>query len=220
MKSRSYLETLVSQVKLLIWKRYAESTKSNWEIIRLLVPPVIFFLLIHLAYATLDFFSPDAVEPFLVPIAYFVFAQRIVIQIMYEKSNKLQEAMKMMGMLEPAYWISYFIFDGIIIGFLVSFICAVISGGALFNGANFGEILGLLFIYCLSVVPFCFWVTCFFDTPQTAGQAILGLLFGMLCVSVFDYDLSFIVIRILYCIRDCILDETIHYSNRKCANYL
>jgi hypothetical protein len=178
-KQQGYFGTLISQVKLLIWKRFVESTKSRWEILKILVPPAIFFFLMHLGYLAFGLFAKGALEPLLVPIAFFVFSQRIVIQIMYEKANRLQEAMKMLGLLEPAYWISYFIFEGIITGFVVSFACSVISGGALFNGANFGEVLGILFVFCLSAVPFCFFLTCFFDTPQTAGQAILGVLFGM-----------------------------------------
>jgi ATP-binding cassette subfamily A (ABC1) protein 5 len=86
--------------------------------------------------------------------------------------------MRMMGLLDSSYWISYFIVEGVIIGFAVSLLSAIISGGALFNGASFGIVLGFLFLYSLAVVPFCFFVTCFFDTPQTAGQATLGILLG------------------------------------------
>lgn len=169
---------LYYQVLLLLWKRHTEVNKNYWEYVRAIAPPVAFFILIVLAYETFGFFSEGAVEPFLVPIGFFVFTQRIVIQIMYEKSNRLQEAMKMMGMLEISYWLGYFITEAIITGFVVSFLCTIVSSGGLFNGANFGTILGILLVYCLSVVPFCFFITCFFDTPQTAGQATLGVLFG------------------------------------------
>lgn len=173
-----YFERMMHQTKLLAWKRYVEVKKSYWEFVRILGPPFLFFVLCHLAYATFDFFSPGGVEPFLVPFAFFIFAQRIVLQIMYEKSNRLQEAMKMMGLLDSSYWLSYFLVEAIITGFVVSFMCAVISGGVLFNDGNFGEVLGFLFAYCLAVVPFCFFISCFFDTPQTAGQATLGVLLG------------------------------------------
>jgi ATP-binding cassette subfamily A (ABC1) protein 5 len=96
---------------------------------------------------------------------------------MFEKKNNLQEAMRMMGLYDSAYWISYFISDGILLGFLLSFMCAIISIG-LFNNANFGLVLGMFFVYSLSAIPFGFFICSFFDTPQTAGQATLLLLLG------------------------------------------
>lgn len=169
---------LLKQVNLLLWKRYREVSKNKFELVRILGPPIVIFVLIHLAYATIPLFFPAAVEPFLVPFAFFLFIQRVMIQITYEKANRLQEAMKMMGMIEPAYWISYFISDAIIIGFLMAFMSAVVSGQALFNDANFGEVLGVLLVFCLSVVPFCFFLSIFFDTPQSAGQGALGVFIG------------------------------------------
>jgi len=180
-KVKSYPEKLYFQIRLLLWKRYAESTKSKWDLMKLILPAVLFFVLLLLLYSVFDgLFAPDGIEPFFVPFAFWIFVQRIVIQIMYEKSTRLQESMRMMGLSDLAYWSSYFISDGIITGFLLSFICSIITTGGLFNNANFGEILGLLFVYCLSAVPFAFFLCSFFDTPQTSGQATLAILLGKL----------------------------------------
>ncbi|RYH31736.1 ATP-binding cassette domain-containing protein [archaeon] len=173
----TFASRLSSQVRLLLWKRSLESAKNKFDILKLLVPPLILFALIPLGYATLPQFADGAVEPFLVPLAYFVFVQRIVIQIMYEKNTKLYEYMKMMGMSETAYWISYFISESFT-GIFLSFFCAVISS-TYFGGANFGTVLGLLFVYCLSVVPFSFALCTLMDTPETAGQVSLLVQFGM-----------------------------------------
>lgn len=178
------LPKIIRQVNILLWKRFREIIKNKWEIVRVLLLPIIFFALINLGYSTLKLFNAGAIEPFLVPLAFIVYAQRIVVQIMYEKANRLHEAMKMMGLTETAYWVSYFISEGIITGFVISFICSLMSLNGLFNGAGFGTILGLLFVFTLSVVPFCFFVCSFFDTPQSAGQAILGLIFGFYAVYV------------------------------------
>ena len=169
---------LTFQIKLLLWKRYLESTKSKWDLAKVIVPAVLFFVLLILLYSVFDFFAAGALEPFLVPLAFWIFVQRIVVQIMYEKSSRLQESMRMMGLSDFAYWTSYFISDGVILGFVMSFLCTLFTVGGLFNGANFGTILGLLFVYCLSAVPFAFFICSFFDTPQTSGQATLGALFG------------------------------------------
>jgi ATP-binding cassette subfamily A (ABC1) protein 5 len=106
-----------------------------------------------------------------------VLVQRVVIQITYEKSSRLFEFMKMMGLSETAYWLAYFVSESAT-GMLISFVCAIVAMGR-FNDANFGIVLGLLFVYCLSVVPFCFALCSFFDTPETAGQVSLLLQFGM-----------------------------------------
>lgn len=174
----SHIANFFFQVKLLLWKRYLESTKSKWDLLKVLLPAVLFFILMILLYAVFDFFAAGAIEPFLVPLAFWIYIQRIVVQIMFEKSSRLQESMCMMGLSDVAYYTSYFVSDGIILGFLLSFLVTLFTVGGLFNGANFGVILGFLFVFCLSAIPFAFFVCAFFDTPQTSGQATLGILFG------------------------------------------
>ena len=177
---RSRLSTLLLQIKLMLWKRYAESTKSKWEIIKLILPAILFFVFMILIYSVFDgLFFPDGLEPFVVPLAFWIFVQRLVVQLMNEKSSKLQESMRMMGASDIAYWGSYILSDGVITGFLLSFICAIFTTGGLFNDANFGVLLGLFFVFCLSAVPFSFFLCSFFDTPQSSGQATIGILLGI-----------------------------------------
>jgi hypothetical protein len=171
-------QQLAFQIKLLLWKRYLESTKNKWDLVKTVVPAVLFFVLLILLYSVMDIVAAGALEPFLVPLAFWIFVQRLVVQIMFEKSSRLQESMRMMGLSDFAYWVSYFISDGIILGFLLSLLCTIFTVGGLFNDANFGTILGLLFVFCLSAVPFAFFICSFFDTPQTSGQATIGILFG------------------------------------------
>jgi hypothetical protein len=61
---------------------------------------------------------------------------------------------------------------------LDSFLCALFSTYGLFNHANFFVVLFFLFFFFLSVVPFCFFICSFYDTPQTSGQATLLVLLG------------------------------------------
>jgi len=176
--NRGKVSTLLFQVKLLIWKRYLETTKSKWDLLKVIIPAVLFFLLMLLLYGLLKMFAAGGLEEFLVPLAFWIYIQRIVVQIMFEKSSRLQESMRMMGLSDLAYWVSYFITEGVFVGFLLSFILTIISAGGLFNDGDFGVVLVHLFVFCLSAVPFCFFICAFFDTPQTSGQATLGLLFG------------------------------------------
>ena len=183
-------QKLFFQTKLLIWKRYVESTKNKWDLIKVVLPAVLMFVLMILLYSVFDFLAAGAIEPFLVPLAFWIFTQRLVVQIMFEKSNRLQESMRMMGLSDVSYWISYIISDGIILGFALSFLCSIFTVGGLFNNANFGVILGLLFIFCLSTVPFAFFLCSFFDTPQTSGQATLGLLLGLFVVYIVVFSVE------------------------------
>jgi hypothetical protein len=177
-KAKSFPEKFALQIKLLLWKRWRESTKSKWELGKVLMPAWIFWALLILLYSNFGFFAAGGLEPFLVPLAFWVFVQRIVVQIMHEKSSRLQESMRMMGLSDVAYYAGYFLSDGAILGFIMSFSCAIMSTGGLFNEANFGVILGLLLVFCLATVPFAFFISAFFDTPQTSGQATLAILVG------------------------------------------
>lgn len=190
------LNKLIFQVKLLIWKRYVESTKTKWDILKVVLPAVLMFVLLILLYAVFNFFADDGVEPFFVPFAFWIFLQRLVVHLMYEKSSRLTESMRIMGLSDVAYYISYFISDGIILGFFLSFICTLFTVGGLFNGANFGVILGLFFTFCLSAVPFSFFICSFFDTPQTSGQALLGLLLGFYVLYVVLFPVNSITISL------------------------
>jgi hypothetical protein len=64
------------------------------------------------------------------------------------------------------------------LGFMVTLFCCILSTYGLFNSGNFGDIFGLLFLFCIASAPFGFFLCSFFDTPQTAGQATLGILLG------------------------------------------
>lgn len=194
------VQKLVFQIKLLMWKRYCEQTKSKFDLMKVILPPILFFVLLILMYEVFSFFFPGGLEPLVVPFGFWIFVQRIVVQIMYEKSSRLQESMRMMGLSDVAYWTSYFISDGVILGFFLSFICTIFTTGGLFNDGNFGAILGLLFCFCLSVVPFAFFLCSFFDTPQTSGQATLGVLFGE-CL-VFAYS-TCVLINIIQASTSC-----------------
>jgi hypothetical protein len=176
---KSTFQKVSFQIKLLLWKRYLESTKVKWDLVKVITPAVSIFILLLLIYNVItDTFAPDGLEPFFVPFCFWVFMQRLLVHIMYEKSFRLQESMRMMGLSDFAYWVSYFISDGIILGFVLSLLCAILSTGGLFNGASIGLIFPFLYLFCLSAVPFCFFLSTFFDTPQTSGQVLVGILLG------------------------------------------
>ena len=138
---------IITQLKLLLWKRRVEIMNQKYEIIKYFFPPFLFFILMILLYSVFKLFSSGGIEDYLVPLAFWIFIQKTIINIMYEKSTRLQESMRMMGLSDLAYWISYFISDGIILGFLLSLFCCIISLYGLFNNGNFGSIFILLYLF-------------------------------------------------------------------------
>lgn len=196
-RQREGVEKFIFQIRLLLWKRYRETTKSKDELLRVLLPPILFLVLLHLIYAVKgikDLFFHGGAEPFFIPLGMWLYVQRIVVQIMFEKSSRMQESMRMMGLSDAAYWISYFLYDGVFLGFIISFLSAVISSGGLFNDGNFGDVLGLFLVFCLSATTFSFFLTSVFDTPQTSGQVTLALLLGKQLLPYFRVHLISILI--------------------------
>ena len=146
---------LVIVIYFLILFRYCELSKDRTEILKLSFIPLLFFFLLMLIYAVFNgVFSPGGAESYLVPIGFWIVIQKTVITITYEKNNKLQESLRMMGVYDISYWSSYFISEGIIIGFLTSFLCAIASTDYLFNNGGFGHVLGLLL--CVSELQLIF----------------------------------------------------------------
>lgn len=206
MNETSFVQVFMQQVKLLLWKRYRESTKSKLDIAKVAVPPILFFLLTLLFYRVLEnLFNPGGLEAYLLPPGFWIYLQRLVVQILYEKGSRLQESMKMMGLQESAYWLSYFISDGIILGFALSFLCTVISAGGMFNDGNFGEVLGLLFVFCLSMTSFGFFLSAFSDSAQFGTQitvVVLMVLYFMFAVVFIggQNTISLRTIEVIFCL--------------------
>lgn len=184
----SYYSELFLQIKLMLWKRNLELSNQKYERLKYVLPPLLSFALVALLYSAFDLFNPGTIEEYFIPISTWVFVQKVLVAMMYEKSSRLQESMRMMGMHDSAYWLSYFISDGVILGGLLSFLCAIVSLGGLFNGANFIVVFGFYFLFCMSAVCFNFFVAAFFDTPQTSGQAILAALLGFYVIYLSCYN--------------------------------
>ena len=83
----------IEQLLLLMWKRRLELFSNKTEVLKTFLPPTLFFILLVLFKETLDL---EKVEEYMVPLSFWVFIQKNVVAITYEKSARLQEAMSMM----------------------------------------------------------------------------------------------------------------------------
>lgn len=201
---RSGADKVAYQIDLLLWKRYKELQKQPFEIAKYMLPPLLFYSFICLIYGAIKppMFYPGGVALYIVPLAFWMYVQKTVVNIMFEKQNKLQEAMRMMGLSDISYWISYFISEGIVIGLLQSLLGACLSiYEPVFNDGNFFNILGLLFAASLSLTTFAFFLCSFFDTPQTAGQATIAVLLFLYIVFIaVDIHLQSRAAQYLWCL--------------------
>ena len=186
---------LLDQIVLLLWKRRQELLRRPAEVAKLILAPLFVFAMIVLIYESFNkphpIFPAGFLEPYIIPIAFWVIVMKTVVYVMNEKEMKLQESMRMMGMLDESYWLALFISEAVLEGFVVSLLCNLFSiykpcpdgydsicspDANLYNMASWGSVFSLYFSYCLASVPLSFFICSFFDTTQTAGQATLALL--------------------------------------------
>eukprot|EP00605_Chrysophyceae_sp_TOSAG23-4_P000272 GSChrysophyteH1.ASY1.ANO1.314.1 assembled CDS len=186
----SYRAKFIKQVHLLVWRRYRELTHSPWDILKLVLAPILLFSLILLFYVQFSWlFSSGALKPgffeyYLIPIAFWITVIKTCAYAVTDKSSKVKESMRMMGLLESAYFTSIFVTEGVFIGGLVSFVGATFTAFStveFLNGASFGNTFGLFFLFVMSAVPFSLFITSFFDRPAVATNITIIILLTCYC---------------------------------------
>jgi ABC-type multidrug transport system ATPase subunit len=182
----SVLYTLQFQTGLLMWKRITENLRNTYGTAAYFAAPLVVMLAIKiLIFAENNFEtgkSSGAVEVFFAPFLYIFVVQLTTVSLVEEKSSKLRESMRMMGMLEAPYWASYILVDAILQGFLLSFVMAVWASvlGLFYNvgsghgdkgDGSFGELLLLFYFTAISVTTAGFAMSSVFNDQQAAGMA-------------------------------------------------
>jgi hypothetical protein len=97
------------QIYLMLHKRFLELRHRKVDVVYLIIPPLIFFAITILMYQVVPILIAGGLEEYTIPLAFWVYMQKVVVTVMHEKQQGLREAMKMMGLMESSYWISYFI---------------------------------------------------------------------------------------------------------------
>ncbi|KAJ8921257.1 hypothetical protein NQ315_013729 [Exocentrus adspersus] len=110
--------------------------------------------------------------PLYMVMALSQFITYLLILIVGEKENKIKEGMKIMGLKDSVFWLSWFIIYGIFVFFLTIVCCVLLFTLRVFQNTNFILIFLLVLLYSLTIIMFGFMITPFFDKSRTAG--ILG----------------------------------------------
>lgn len=109
------------------------------------------------------------VIPLYMVMALSQFITYLLILIVGEKENKIKEGMKIMGLRDSVFWLSWFIVYGIFVIFLSIICCVLLQTLQVFQNTNYLLIFLLVVLYSLSVIMFGFMITPFFDKSRTAG---------------------------------------------------
>ena len=194
---------------MLLWKRFTEIRRNTSSTVFFFLLPTIGLLVMLLLYAS--FASPafssshssGVIEVFASPLLFIVAVQLTATSLVTEKSQRLAESMRMMGMREASYWSSYFLADGVVMGFFLSLLITVLSSimglyhnlGAGYNDDDsypdfFGLFL-LLFLSTLAMTTMAFAISACFDTPQTAAMcAFACMIAGVVVFALFLFTPS------------------------------
>ncbi|XP_043274650.1 ABC transporter A family member 1-like isoform X2 [Venturia canescens] len=112
------------------------------------------------------------VFPLYMVMALSQFITYLLILIVGEKENKIKEGMKIMGLKDSVFWLSWFIIYAIFVFLLSAVAVILLFTLQMFQHTHFLPIFLLVVLYSFSVIMFAFMITPFFDKSRTAG--VLG----------------------------------------------
>ena len=114
-----------------------------------------------------------AMLPFFMLLMYILPVYRLISNIVSEKETKARESMKMMGLSDFSYWLSWFVYYFLIV-LIISIASTIILSANVFKYSNKGIIFLYFFIYGLSLFGLCILIQAFFSRARVA--AITGTL--------------------------------------------
>jgi len=192
------------QLGLLLWKSFLEKSRQKKAVGLYFGIPMLILLVCLLTYGSFNSWaSSGTIELFVVPFGFVVALQLPTVSLVSEKSARLKESMRMMGMREAPYWASYFVADGVFMGGLLSLVLTTTAcfmklfwnlGASNHEGglAPFVEFAGMfwfLWCYCLALTALAFLLSTVVDAPQTAGQmALFSIIAGVVTFLIFLFS--------------------------------
>ena len=99
----------------------------------------------------------------------------LLTRILEEKENKVKEGMKMMGLTDTVYWLSWIVTSLIKTGFVTLCIVVVAKVGKLFASSDFLILLIFFILFTLIIIVFSILISTLFSKSRTGGA--VGMLF-------------------------------------------
>lgn len=106
--------------------------------------------------------------PLAVTLMYIMPIHRMIMRIVSEKYSKIREVMRMMGLSDTIYWLSWFIFYTIIVT-IISIASTAIICSKVFPHSNWGLILLFFWLYGMSLFGYIIFIQSLFSVPRTAS---------------------------------------------------
>jgi ATP-binding cassette subfamily A (ABC1) protein 3 len=111
--------------------------------------------------------------PFFLLLIYILPVYRLISNIVSEKESKARESMKMMGLSDFSYWLSWWTYYFVVVT-IISILCLIVLSFNVFTNSNKGIIFLFLWIFGLSLFGMCILLQSFFSKARVA--AITGTL--------------------------------------------
>jgi len=91
-------------------------------------------------------FLLDLVAPYVFMLIYVPLIYRTTFRLVMEKEKRIRETMRIMGMADTPYWLSWFFYHSII-SLIISISIMLVAGFTIFSFASLAVIWLLLFLY-------------------------------------------------------------------------
>lgn len=128
------------------------------------------------------------------------FITYLLILIVGEKEKHIKEGLKIMGLRDSVFWLSWFIIYGVFVAFLSLVSVVLLFSLGVLQYTNYFPVFLLILLYSLSVILIGFMITPFFDNSR---------------VSIFYFHQNEIEITRKYSFLDCW-----HHRQLHCQHYV
>lgn len=182
-----YYSGFIALQTLLDYTKISVSTVSATDAPRRDIKFQIFFLL-QLASNTIDFHIPTIhlemfpkeaytgnwlvafrlVIPIYMVMALSQFITYLLILIVGEKEKHIKEGLKIMGLRDSVFWLSWFIIYGLFVAFLSIVSVVLLFTLGVLHYTNYFPVFLLILLYSLSVILIGFMITPFFDNSRVS----------------------------------------------------
>ncbi|XP_033748206.1 ATP-binding cassette sub-family A member 5-like isoform X2 [Pecten maximus] len=115
-------------------------------------------------------------------IAYSPIVSYLTTNLVAEKEKKIKESMKMMGLRDSAFWLSWGLIYLVVIAISTAAITVLMVATSFFANSNAFIFFLILFFYGISIITFSYMLTPFFNKAQTAGglASLMSIIFSCL----------------------------------------
>lgn len=106
--------------------------------------------------------------PFFMLLIYILPVYRLISQVVSEKETKARESMKMMGLNDFSYWLSWFVYYLIIVT-IISVLCIIVLSFNVIKYSNKGLIFLFFWVYGVSLFGLCIFLQSIFSRARIAS---------------------------------------------------